>query len=58
VKEADLILKMDFQDLGTFNDEKNEIIYQRGREVAKAAIPRILSLLAEKDGKKIANGLQ
>ncbi|MBI3211570.1 MAG: patatin-like phospholipase family protein [Simkania negevensis] len=49
LKEADLILTMDFQDLGTFNDEKNEIIYQRGREVAREFLPKIISLLAEKE---------
>jgi NTE family protein len=38
---ADIAIKMDFQDMGTFSDHLNQKIYEHGRSKAKAAIPEI-----------------
>ena len=44
---ADIVIQMEFQDIGTFSDHMNEHMYEHGRAKAKAAIPEIKQKLAK-----------
>lgn len=47
-KDADVIIDFEFNNIGSFSDEKNAYLYQAGRDAAKKAIPKIKILLAKK----------
>lgn len=47
-KDADILLQMNFQDLGMFSDRHNREIYERGRAQARALLPQIEKVIAEK----------
>lgn len=42
---ADISIRMNFDELGTFNDEQNRWLYQQGQEVIRAHLPDIKSKL-------------
>lgn len=42
---ADISIRMNFDELGTFNDELNRWLYQQGQEVIRAYLPEIKSKL-------------
>ncbi len=44
---ADIVIRMEFRDMGTFSDDMNEYMYEHGRAKARAAIPEIKKKLAE-----------
>ena len=44
---ADIVIQMEFQDVGTFSDHMNEHMYEHGRTKAKAAIPAIKKKLEQ-----------
>lgn len=46
-KEADVLIALNFRDIGMFNDAHNEAIYIAGREAGQKAIPNILKALKE-----------
>lgn len=46
-KEADVLISLNFRDIGMFNDAHNEAIYIAGREAGQKAIPNILKALKE-----------
>jgi NTE family protein len=39
--EADVVIKMEFEDCGTFSDDVNEFLYEQGRESVRAMLPEI-----------------
>lgn len=43
---ADIAIRMDFDDLGTFSDDKNQFLYDQGREVIREKLPEIKKKLA------------
>lgn len=47
-KSADVIIKPEQGECGTFDDKHQEAMYQAGRKAAQEAIPRILELLSER----------
>lgn len=48
IKDADVIIRPDLEDIGCFEDKFNDRIYRAGRKAAQDAIPKIKQLLAEK----------
>lgn len=48
VKGAHFIIKPEMGDIGTFDDEFNEQLYQSGRTAARAMIPQILAAMQER----------
>ena len=48
-KEADVLIALNFRDIGMFNDAHNEAIYIAGREAGQKAIPDILKAIKEKE---------
>ena len=42
------IMRPKMGDVGTFADDRNDLIYTAGREAGKEAVPKILALLEEK----------
>lgn len=40
-RDADVLIRMDFQDLGMFSDQYNSQIYERGRQMTRAMLPAI-----------------
>lgn len=51
VREADVLLQMDFQGLGMFNDNHNQEIYETGRLKAREKLPFIQKVISEKSSK-------
>jgi NTE family protein len=49
IRNADVVIRPELGNIGTFADEYNEQIYQAGKESARACIPKIKALLAEKE---------
>jgi len=47
-RHADIVIRMNFQDLGMFSDQYNKEIYEHGRETAKSYMGEIRQLLLEK----------
>ncbi len=47
--DANVIIRPELGDIGTFDDEYNEQIYNAGRMAARKAIPYIIELLAKQD---------
>lgn len=47
-RNADIVIRMNFQDLGTFTDRYNREIYERGRIRAKEMLPEIQQVIFEK----------
>ena len=47
-RHADIVIRVNFQDLGMFTDRYNKEIYEHGRETAKSYIGEIQQLLIEK----------
>jgi NTE family protein len=41
LSEADVVIKMDFEDCGTFADHLNEYLYEQGRKAAQEKLPEI-----------------
>ena len=48
VRDADVVIRMNFQDLGMFSDRHNKEIYKHGREMARAMLPQIQQVILEK----------
>lgn len=48
LSDADVVIKMEFQDVGLFSDHMNEEIYAHGREKVTALLPQIKNFLATK----------
>lgn len=48
LKEADIVVRMDFQDMGMFSDDQSEVIYLRGREKMRMQIAQIQELVNKK----------
>ncbi len=46
--EADVVIKVDLEDCGTFSDHLNERLYETGRQTVRALLPEIKEKLAEK----------
>lgn len=44
-KKADILIHPDLEGFGTFDDDKNEILFAIGREAAKEKLPQILATL-------------
>lgn len=42
---ADISIRMNFEDLGTFNDDQNRWLYQQGQEIIRAHLPDIKTKL-------------
>ena len=51
-KEADLVIKMNFDRIGLFDDSKKNQIYQKGRDITRTLIPQIKKLIDKKIPKK------
>ena len=47
-RDADVVIRMNFQDLGIFSDRHNQEIYKHGRETARAMLPQIQQVILEK----------
>ena len=47
-RDADVVLRMNFQDLGMFSDRYNQEIYRDGRATARAMLPEIQQVILEK----------
>ncbi|HEY4255165.1 MAG TPA: hypothetical protein VGM34_02330, partial [Chlamydiales bacterium] len=45
LSQADIVIKMDFDEVGTFTDHLNEYFYKYGRETARALMPQIVGQL-------------
>ena len=41
VKDSDVLIQMDFFDVGVFNDQANREVYEHGQSWARAKIPEI-----------------
>lgn len=48
IKDADVVIRPNVEDIGTFCKDQNEYIYNAGRAAARECIPKILACLAEK----------
>lgn len=46
--QADIVIKFSFSDIGTFNDQKNEFLYQEGKKEAIKMIPEIKKIISQK----------
>lgn len=47
-KKADVLIHPDLEGFGTFDDDKNEILFAIGREAAKEKMPQIINMLKSK----------
>lgn len=47
-RDADVVIRMKFQDLGMFNDRHNQEIYEHGRNMARAMLPHIEQVIQER----------
>ncbi len=47
LESADIVVKMDFEDTGTFNDGQNEQLFELGRKTVRDLLPEIQKKLAE-----------
>lgn len=47
-RDADVVIRMNFQDLGMFSDRHNKEIYEHGREKAREMLPQIQQVILEK----------
>ena len=47
-RDADVVIRMNFQDLGMFSDRYNQEIYKHGRETAREMLPQIQQVILEK----------
>ena len=47
-RDADVVIRMNFQDLGMFSDRYNQEIYKHGRETAREMLPQIQRVILEK----------
>jgi NTE family protein len=54
LEKADLIIRPQLGDLGTFCDDFHDVIYEAGREAARQAIPLIRERLAQMSTNKIS----
>jgi NTE family protein len=45
IKDADIVIRPELMDVGTFENDCNEMIYQAGKKAARAWIPHIQELL-------------
>jgi len=52
IRNADVVIRPELGDYGTFADEYNEQIYQAGKSAARKCIPQIKALLQEKAREK------
>ncbi|WP_194847792.1 hypothetical protein [Candidatus Neptunochlamydia vexilliferae] len=41
IQEADILIQMNFEDVGMFTDKHNRTIYKHGREKTRAMLPEI-----------------
>jgi NTE family protein len=57
IRNADVVIRPELSEFGTFADEYNEQIYQAGKDAARECIPQIKALLAEKARVKNNQGL-
>lgn len=48
-READVLIKMNFEGLGMFSDGSNQEIYDQGRHQAREALPKIKTLLKKSE---------
>lgn len=48
VENADVVIRMDFKDIGMFSHKKNFQVYDRGRKMTRKALPIIRKCIAEK----------
>ena len=48
VRDADIVLKMNFEGLGMFSDRHNQEIYDQGRQKVREFLPQIEKIIAEK----------
>lgn len=48
LRDADIIIRPDLNNIGIFDDEYNELIYNTGKDAAQNAIPQIKALLNKK----------
>lgn len=46
LSQADVVIKMNFNQVGTFTDNVNEILYEHGRTAARCQIPEIMKKLS------------
>lgn len=46
--QADIVIKMDFDDCGTFSDHLNEHLYEQGRKTVREKLPEIQKKLANR----------
>lgn len=53
-RDADVIIRPELGDCGTFADDKNEQIYQAGRAAAEAVLPQIRECLERKKCSEVA----
>ncbi len=49
LSQADIVVKMEFEDCGTFSDHLNEHLYQQGRLSMRAKIPEILQKISKQE---------
>lgn len=47
LERADIVIKMDFEDSGTFNDSQNKELFELGRQTVRDLLPEIQRKLAE-----------
>lgn len=45
--QADIVIKMDFDEVGSFSEHLNDYFYDSGRKAAQAQMPHILELVAK-----------
>jgi hypothetical protein len=43
--QADISIRMNFDEVGIFSDDKNEWLYEQGREAARRVLPEIEAIL-------------
>ena len=55
-KKADVLIDMEFQDVGMFSDHLNQEFYEMGKAKAKAAIPKIKELILNLKKKQLQAG--
>lgn len=48
LSKADISVRMDFDDIGSFSDDQNEFIYEEGKRKMREKIPEIQALLGKK----------
>ncbi len=48
IKEADILISMDFEDIGLFDESRKQEIYDTGRQKARESMPAIKALYAKR----------